>query len=87
MTKYRDKHRMRRRGRISWIVSALVVLACGCTERDVTSVENGLWQMTTGHDKPIILEAPPPPVYCYRTLGRPQCEAEPVAADRSAAIR
>lgn len=64
-----------------------MICACGCTERDVTSAENGLWQMVTGHDKPIILEAPAPPVYCTRTIGRPQCQAEPVAADRSAAIR
>lgn len=67
-------------------LAALLALAA-CTDRDVTSMENGLWQMFAGHDKPIILEAPPPPVYCARTLGTPDCYATPIEAGREAAIR
>ncbi|HEX9647077.1 MAG TPA: hypothetical protein VGB88_06235 [Alphaproteobacteria bacterium] len=76
-----------RAGRRALVLAALLAAAGGCTPRDVTSVENGVWQMVTGHDKPIILEPPPPPVYCYRTIGGPQCEDQPIERDRSAAIR
>jgi hypothetical protein len=67
--------------------AALLLLLGGCNDRDVTSVENGLWKMFAGHPKPIILNAPAPPVYCIRTIGGPECYAEPVAEDRAAAIR
>ncbi|MDP6953101.1 MAG: hypothetical protein QGF53_10145 [Alphaproteobacteria bacterium] len=67
--------------------AALLLLLAGCNDRDVTSSENGLWKMFAGHPKPIILDAPPPPVYCVRTLGGAECYGEPVADDRAAAIR
>ena len=59
---------------------ALGVVAC--TERDIDSVENGLWKMFAGHPKPVILNKPDPPVYCYETIGEPQCYAEPLDDDR-----
>lgn len=58
-----------------------VVLACfllaGCSDRDVESMENGLWQMFAGHPKPKLLKQNPPPVYCYDTIGKPDCYSEP----------
>jgi len=70
------------------LAAALLAGVLGaCADRDVASVENGLWKMFAGHPKPIILEKPPPPVYCYRTLGAPQCYAEPLPEGEGVPIR
>ena len=65
---------------IKTLFAVAIVCAPGlaaCSDRDVTSMENGLWQMFSGHDKPIILKKPPPPVYCYDTIGEPDCYDRP----------
>jgi hypothetical protein len=74
------------------IFRAAAVLAAmsampGCTERDVTSVENGLWQMFAGHPKPIVLNKADPPVYCYQSIGEPQCYAEPLEGEAAVPIQ
>ena len=82
-----DRAISRTENAITVTCAALLLLLGGCNDRDVNSIENGLWKMFAGHPKPIILDAPPPPVYCIRTLGGAECYAEPVAEDRAAAIR
>jgi len=69
------------------IAATLFIGAVGCSERDIGSVENGLWKMFAGHPKPIILNKPDPPIYCYATIGEPQCFAEPVADERAHPIQ
>lgn len=59
----------------------------GCTERDIESVENSLWKMFAGHPKPIILNKPDPPIYCYATIGEPQCYDEPLEGERAPPIQ
>ena len=63
---------------------ALLTGAAGCTERDVASVENGLWKMFAGHPKPIVLNKVDPR---YATIGEPQCYAEPLESERSMPIQ
>ena len=65
---------------------ALLTGAAACTERDVTSVENGLRKMFAGHPKPMVLNKADPPVYCYATIGEPQCYAEPLDSERTVPI-
>ena len=83
----RRRHAAMSRG---WLVAAslAVVLSLpGCTQRDVTSIENGLWKMFAGHPKPIVLNKADPPVYCYDSIGEPQCYAEPLDSERSTPIQ
>lgn len=56
----------------------LFVGAVGCTDKQIATVEDGLWELFAGHPKPIILNKPAPPVYCYETIGEPQCFSEPL---------
>ncbi len=69
------------------IAATLFVGVIGCSERDVDSLENGLWKMFAGHPKPIILKKPDPPIYCYATIGEPQCFAEPLEGERASPIQ
>jgi hypothetical protein len=82
---------MTHRPRSSAVRAGLFALALAglgaCTDRDVESIENGLWKMFAGHAKPIVLEEPAPPVYCYRTIGRPQCYAQPLEDEHTRPIR
>lgn len=66
------------KARITVLIFLGLLALCGCTDRDVESLENGLWQMFEGHPKPKLLKADPPPVYCYPTLGEPDCYAQPL---------
>ena len=74
-----------RRARRALAVSAALLLTA-CSDRDIESIENALWKTFAGHPKPIILEMPAPPVYCYNTSGEPQCYAEPLEGERAVPI-
>lgn len=69
------------------IVVTLFLGAVGCTDRDIATVEDGLWKLFAGHPKPIILKKPDPPVYCYETIGEPQCFAEPLEGEERRQIK
>lgn len=81
------RHAARPRARLFAAALAVLLGVAGCTERDVTSIENGLWKMFAGHPKPIILNKADPPIYCYESIGEPQCYAEPLDAERSTPIQ
>ena len=58
------------------VVGAALLALAACTKRDTQSIEDGLWQMFAGHPAPIILKKPEK-VYCYDTIGVPDCHSEP----------
>lgn len=55
--------------------------AVGCTNDPIAKLEDGIWELIAGHPKPIILNKPDPPVYCYETIGEAQCFAEPLEGE------
>ena len=58
------------------VLGAALLFLGACTERNTQSLEDGLWQMFAGHPAPIILKKPQK-VYCYDTIGEPDCHTEP----------
>lgn len=64
---------------------ALMLAAGGCTSQQTTSLEDGLWKIFAGHPKPEIYKAPPPPVFCYDSIGEPTCYDEPRPREKTLA--